>query len=42
MATVADCIADVVDHPDDEDVKAEVAEIVQGLCDAYPIYEDLA
>ncbi|WP_323676524.1 serine hydroxymethyltransferase [Halorubellus sp. PRR65] len=41
MATVADCIADVVDHPDDEDVKAEVAEIVQGLCDAYPIYENL-
>jgi glycine hydroxymethyltransferase len=42
MATVADCIADVVDHPQDPDVKGEVAEIVQGLCEAAPIYEDLA
>jgi glycine hydroxymethyltransferase len=42
MRTVADCIADVVDHPDDEDVKAEVAEIVNGLCETHPIYEDLA
>jgi len=42
MRTVADCIADVVDHPDDEEVRGEVAEIVNGLCEVDPIYEDLA
>ncbi|QLH84121.1 serine hydroxymethyltransferase [Halosimplex pelagicum] len=36
--TVGHCIAEVIDNPDDEDVKAEVAEIVQGLCEEYPLY----
>ncbi|WP_436929579.1 serine hydroxymethyltransferase [Halosimplex halobium] len=38
--TVGHCIAEVIDNPDDEDVKAEVAEIVQGLCEEYPLYGD--
>ncbi|MFB6140426.1 MAG: serine hydroxymethyltransferase [Halosimplex sp.] len=38
--TVGHCIAEVVDNPDDEDVKAEVAEIVQGLTEEYPLYDD--
>ncbi|QLH79130.1 serine hydroxymethyltransferase [Halosimplex rubrum] len=36
--TVGHCIAEVIDNPDDEDVKAEVAEIVAGLCEEYPLY----
>ncbi|WP_299262317.1 serine hydroxymethyltransferase [Halorientalis sp.] len=36
---VADIIADVVDGYDDEDVKAEAAERVRNLTDAYPLYE---
>jgi len=39
LRTVGDCIARVVDAPDDSEVKAEVAETVTGLCDAHPIYE---
>jgi glycine hydroxymethyltransferase len=39
IRTVGDSIARVVDAPDDEDVKEAVAETVQGLCDAHPIYE---
>jgi glycine hydroxymethyltransferase len=38
MRVVADCIAKVVDAPDDEAVKAEVSETVDDLTDAYPIY----
>ncbi|WP_459191352.1 serine hydroxymethyltransferase [Halosimplex sp. J119] len=38
--TVGHCIAEVIDNPDDEDVKAEVAEIVQGLTEEYPLYDD--
>ncbi|QPV62481.1 serine hydroxymethyltransferase [Halosimplex litoreum] len=38
--TVGHCIAEVIDNPDDEDVKAEVAEIVQGLCEEFPLYDD--
>jgi glycine hydroxymethyltransferase len=37
--TVGHCIAEVVDNPDDDDVKAEVAEIVGELCEAHPIYD---
>ena len=37
--TVADCIVDVVDAPDDEDVIAEVAETVGDLTEKHPIYE---
>ena len=36
---VADLIVEVVDDPDDESVKADVAERVQELCDANPVYE---
>jgi glycine hydroxymethyltransferase len=36
---VGDLIARVVNNIDDEDVKAEVAEDVQALCDANPLYE---
>jgi glycine hydroxymethyltransferase len=37
--TVGHCIAEVVDNPDDDDVKAEVAEIVGELCEEHPIYD---
>ncbi|MFC4448058.1 serine hydroxymethyltransferase [Halorussus aquaticus] len=36
---VGDLIARVIDNLGDEDVKAEVAEDVQELCDANPLYE---
>jgi glycine hydroxymethyltransferase len=36
---VGDLIARVINNIDDEDVKAEVAEDVQALCEANPIYE---
>jgi len=39
ICTVGDCIARVIDAPEDEDVKADVAETVRALCDAHPIYE---
>ncbi|GAB3025616.1 serine hydroxymethyltransferase [Natronobiforma cellulositropha] len=39
MAVVGECIARVVDAPDDEDVKAEVRETVADLCAANPLYE---
>ncbi|MCT9097382.1 serine hydroxymethyltransferase [Haloarchaeobius sp. HME9146] len=39
MRVVAECIAKVIDHPDDEDVKADVAETVKDLCAANPLYE---
>lgn len=37
--TVADCIARIVDSPDDENVKGEIAEDVQTLCADFPLYE---
>ncbi|WP_394739981.1 serine hydroxymethyltransferase [Natronococcus roseus] len=39
METVADCIVDVLDVPDDEAVTDRVASQVDELCAAYPIYE---
>jgi len=39
LGTVGDCIARVIDAPDDEAVKRDVAETVADLCDAHPIYE---
>jgi len=39
METVADCIARVVDDPDDEEVRADVRETVARLCEAFPVYE---
>jgi glycine hydroxymethyltransferase len=42
METVADCIARVVDAPDDEAVKREVAAEVERLCETHPIYRDEA
>ncbi|HET7323457.1 MAG TPA: serine hydroxymethyltransferase, partial [Halococcus sp.] len=36
---VGDCIAHVVDAPDDEDVKAEVAADVDALTERFPLYE---
>ncbi|WP_248904098.1 serine hydroxymethyltransferase [Halocatena marina] len=39
MKEVADCIARIVEHTDDPDVKGEVAEDVQALCADYPLYE---
>jgi glycine hydroxymethyltransferase len=38
--TVGHCIAEIIDNIGDDDVKGEVAEIVQELCEANPIYED--
>ena len=37
--TVADCIADVVDAPEDDDVIAEVSETVDELTENHPLYE---
>jgi glycine hydroxymethyltransferase len=37
--TVAHCIAEILDAPDDESVKADVAETVAELCAEYPVYE---
>ncbi|MDJ1433477.1 serine hydroxymethyltransferase [Halostagnicola sp. A-GB9-2] len=39
MQTVADCIARVIDAPEDDDVKSEVRAEVDALCDANPLYE---
>jgi glycine hydroxymethyltransferase len=39
IRTVGDCIARMIDAPDDGEVKAEVAGTVRDLCDAHPIYE---
>ena len=39
IETVADQIVRVLDAPDDEAVRAEVAETVDSLCDQHPIYE---
>ncbi|MFB6229467.1 MAG: serine hydroxymethyltransferase [Halobacteriales archaeon] len=38
IRTVGDCIARIVDAPDDEDVKADVTATVENLCEANPIY----
>jgi glycine hydroxymethyltransferase len=37
--TVADCIADVVDNPDDEAVLAAVSDTVDELTEKHPLYE---
>jgi glycine hydroxymethyltransferase len=39
METVADCIARVVDDPDDEAVRADVRGTVADLCERFPVYE---
>jgi glycine hydroxymethyltransferase len=39
IRTVGDCIARVVDAPEDESVKADVSETVDRLCADYPVYE---
>jgi glycine hydroxymethyltransferase len=39
IRVVADCIAEVVDAPEDESVKSEVEATVADLCDANPLYE---
>lgn len=39
LRVVADCIKQVVDAPEDEDVKAEAEATVAELCDANPLYE---
>jgi len=39
METVADCIARIVDAPDDESVREDVRETVASLCEEYPVYE---
>jgi glycine hydroxymethyltransferase len=39
MERVADCIARVVDAPDDEGVREDVAAEVDALTDAFPLYE---
>ncbi|MFB6118720.1 serine hydroxymethyltransferase [Halosegnis sp.] len=39
MERVADLIADVVEAPDDADVRAAAAETVDGLTDDHPLYE---
>ncbi|MDY6819333.1 MAG: serine hydroxymethyltransferase [Halobacteriales archaeon] len=41
MATVADCIARIVDAPDDEAVKTDVQGTVESLCAANPLYESI-
>ncbi len=39
IVTVGECIARVVDAPDDEDVHGEVRETVSDLCEQFPLYE---
>jgi glycine hydroxymethyltransferase len=39
LRTVGDCIARVIDAPEDKAVKADVAETVAELCAAHPVYE---
>jgi glycine hydroxymethyltransferase len=39
LRTVGDCIARVIDAPEDEAVKADAAETVTELCAAHPVYE---
>ncbi|ELY87961.1 serine hydroxymethyltransferase [Natrialba taiwanensis] len=39
LETVAHHIADVLDEPDDEDVRNRVREDVQRLCETHPIYD---
>lgn len=39
IRSVGDCIARIIDHTDDQDVKDEVAEDVQMLCADHPLYE---
>jgi len=38
--TVGHCIAEVIENLGDEDVMAEVAGIVDELCEEYPLYDD--
>ncbi|WIV67294.1 serine hydroxymethyltransferase [Natrialbaceae archaeon AArc-T1-2] len=38
IRTVGDCIARVIDAPDDEDVKSDVGETVSELCQEFPLY----
>lgn len=40
LRTVADLIVRIIDHPEDETVRADVAESVADLCAAHPLYED--
>lgn len=37
---VGDIIASVIDAPEDDQVKAEAAEVVSALCEEYPLYQD--
>jgi len=37
--TVGHCIAEVVDNPDDEDVRDDISGIVDDLCAEHPLYE---
>ncbi|MFB6207304.1 MAG: serine hydroxymethyltransferase [Haloglomus sp.] len=39
IEVVGDCIAKVIDNVGDTDVYADVAETVDDLCEAYPVYE---
>jgi glycine hydroxymethyltransferase len=40
MRTVADCIARIVDEPEDEAVREDVATTVEDLCEAHPLYRE--
>ncbi len=39
MKTIAKAIADVLKHPEDEDVRRQVLTTVDDLCRAFPLYE---
>ncbi|WP_363463360.1 serine hydroxymethyltransferase [Halogeometricum borinquense] len=39
METIGHAIVDIIDHPVDDDVAADVATTVDQLCEAHPIYE---
>ncbi|RYJ08389.1 serine hydroxymethyltransferase [Halogeometricum borinquense] len=39
METIGHAIVDIIEHPEDDDVAADVATTVDQLCEAYPIYE---
>lgn len=38
MDDVAECIARILEDPDDEDVRVEISSRVTALCERFPLY----
>jgi glycine hydroxymethyltransferase len=41
MALIADLLARVLQHPEEEKVRAQIKQEVRELCARFPIYQDL-